>query len=434
MMISFRALVRKDLQLFLSDRRAVLMSIVAPIVLASFFGFIFSGQSGKAERSRIAILVMDQDGSTTSHEIIARLKDEKTLEVKESTVDEARASLRKGKAIVAVLIPKDFGSNAGGALFGGGKKPDLSVLYDPSHGTEMSMVQGILTGDVMQVVTKEMFTGRSGQQRVTESLAQIEQRNDLPPAEKNSLRDLLRSVQKWNEQAESARASGLSGTPEGLTMPYETREEAVTAGADIPYNGYAHAFGGMGVQFILFLGIDVGIGVLLQRQRGLWKRFRAAPLSRGVLLGSRAISAAVIAAFIMLVLFAFARVAFGVHIEGSMVGFLGVCASFALMTAAFGLMIAALGKTPEATRGISILATLIMVMLGGSWVPTFLFPPWMQKLTVVVPTRWAVDGLDAMTWRGLGFSSALRPIGMLLLFSLLFGVLAVTRFRWDEES
>ena len=72
------------------------------------------------------------------------------------------------------------------------------------------------------------------------------------------------------------------------------------------------------------------------------------------------------------------------------------------MAAAYGLLIASLGKTPNAARGASIFATLIMVMLGGAWVPTFVFPEWLQHLTVVVPTRWAVDGFDAMTWRGLG--------------------------------
>jgi len=44
-----------------------------------------------------------------------------------------------------------------------------------------------------------------------------------------------------------------------------------------------------------------------------------------------------------------------------------------------------------------------------------------------------MDGLDAMTWRGLGFSSALAPIAVLLFFALLFGVVAVTRFRWGTD-
>ena len=103
----------------------------------------------------------------------------------------------------------------------------------------------------------------------------------------------------------------------------------------------------------------------------------------------------------VLVNFLFARLVFGVKVEGSMLGFLGVSAAFALMTAGFGMLVASLGKTPEATRGLAIFATLIVVMLGGAWIPMFLFPQWLQKLTLVVPTRWAMDGFEAMTWRGL---------------------------------
>src|SRR5262249_47414465 len=177
----------------------------------------------------------------------------------------------------------------------------------------------------------------------------------------------------------------------GLRIPFEVHEEAITAKKGEEYNGYAHAFAGMGVQFILFMGLDVGLRLLLLRQTGLWQRFRAAPLSKTMLLGSRALSAALISGFILFVLFAFARVVFGVHIQGSLAGFVSVGIAFSLMTAAFGLMIAALGKTVEATRGYSVMATLIMVMLGGSWVPTMFFPPWLQRITVVVPTRWAMD-------------------------------------------
>jgi ABC-2 type transport system permease protein len=431
MMIPLMALVRKDLRLFFADRRAVIMSFLAPILIASFFGYIFGGQSGKSETSRIPILVIDQDDSAISRAILAQLTTEKSLDVKQSAAVAAREAVRKGKATVAIAIPKDFGADAGRAFFSSASKPEIGVMYDPSHGPERSMVQGILTGDVMQVVSKEMFSGQTGRDLVKETLPRIEKSSQLPPAYRKTLRDLLQSVDKMNEQSASGQASGLGG---GLSVPYEMREEVVTARKGVEYNGYAHAFGGMGVQFILFMGVDVGIGVLLQRQRGLWKRLRAAPLSRGLLLGSRALSAALTAALILVVIFGFARVVFNVRIEGSMAGFLAVCAAFSLMTATFGLMIAALGKTPEATRGLSILATLVLVMLGGSWVPTFIFPQWLQKITVIVPTRWAMDGLDAMTWRGQGFSDAVGPVAALLLFSLLFGALAVTRFRWEAES
>jgi ABC-2 type transport system permease protein len=49
-----------------------------------------------------------------------------------------------------------------------------------------------------------------------------------------------------------------------------------------------------------------------------------------------------------------------------------------------------------------------------------------------VPTRWAVDGLDAMTWRGLGFDAAIAPIAVLLAFSALYELIAIWRFDWEE--
>ena len=135
----------------------------------------------------------------------------------------------------------------------------------------------------------------------------------------------------------------------------------------------------------------------------------------------------------LLASFGFAMLVFDVQIAGSVAGFLAVSIAFVIMATSFGLLLAAIGRTPNATRGVAILATLLMVMLGGAWVPTFVFPQWLQELTFVVPTRWAVDGLDAMTWRGVGFEGAVLPSLVLLGFALLFGSLALVRFRWEES-
>jgi ABC-2 type transport system permease protein len=81
---------------------------------------------------------------------------------------------------------------------------------------------------------------------------------------------------------------------------------------------------------------------------------------------------------------------------------------------------------------VSTLATLLMVMLGGAWIPTFLFPKWLQQFTVAIPVRWAVDGLDATTWRGLGLTSAIVPTLALLGFTAAFTLISLARFRWEE--
>jgi ABC-2 type transport system permease protein len=429
----FLALVSTDLRLFFKDRRAVLMSVVAPIVIASFFGFVFGGDEGDRKPvSRVALDVVDEDGSQLSRALTARLAGDQALDVAVVPLAQAREDVRRAKRIAAIHLPAGFGATAASAFFGGGTKAPVDLLYDPSHGTEAAMIEGVLAGHVMAAVSKEMFSGPMGKQAVRDSLVSVERSEAIAPREKGALLTLLRGVQGWNDVAAGGAGTG-TGVQGGLTIPYELKKSAVTSSSSIPYNAYAHAFAGMGVQFILFMGIEMGVGLLTQRRQGLWKRLRAAPLSRATLLGSRAVSTALISLFILAGLFLFAGVVFGVRISGSVAGFVGICTGFSLMTAAFGLLLAGLGKTPEGTRGISIVVTLLLVMLGGAWVPTFVFPAWMQRLTLVVPTRWAIDGLDGTTWRGLGFSDVAVPIACLALTALACGALAVARFRWETE-
>ena len=220
-------------------------------------------------------------------------------------------------------------------------------------------------------------------------------------------------------------------------MPVEMKDEAVTARKGVAYNGYAHSFGGMGVQFILFMGIDSGIGMLLQRQRGLWKRFRAAPLSKSPFCwGAGRISAAVIAHGDSARIFSASRgSSLGVRIEGSMAGFLaGVGVAFSLMTAS--VRAAGRGSWQDA-RSDARSGDLRHADHGdaGRGVGAGIyFPQWLQKITIVIPTRWAMDGLDGVVWRGMGFHDVLAPCAVLILYAAIFGLIAVRRFRWEAEG
>jgi ABC-2 type transport system permease protein len=188
----------------------------------------------------------------------------------------------------------------------------------------------------------------------------------------------------------------------------------------------------MGAQFILMMGVDMAVGLLLTRRLGLWKRLRAAPLSRRTLLASHVTSSALIALIIFALVHAEAIGVFGVRTAGSVPGFVPVVATLALPTASFGLLVAALGRTPEATRGLAILGTLLLVMRGGAWVPAFVSRQCLQTISSVVPTRWAVDGLDAMSWHGQPFAAALMPVTVMLGFTASFFAIVLARFRWDE--
>ena len=118
----------------------------------------------------------------------------------------------------AVVIPGSFGKDSVAALMGLGTRPKLSLLVDPSRQAEPAMLRGILTGRAMQAIGRGAFGGAT---------------------------------------------TGFAFRP-----PFDAEEQAVTGVRErIPYNSYAHSFAGFSVQFNLFMGVEVGAGMLLLRQR-----------------------------------------------------------------------------------------------------------------------------------------------------------------------
>ena len=111
-------LVQKDLKMFCRDRRAVVMSFAAPILIGTFFGYVFGGNgSPNQEQGRLKVLVVNQEQGAVAQSIIEQLGKDKTLEVSESALEAARDAVRKGKVPVAIVIPPQFGEHATQALF-----------------------------------------------------------------------------------------------------------------------------------------------------------------------------------------------------------------------------------------------------------------------------------------------------------------------------
>ena len=423
------ALLRADLILYFSNRRALAISFAAPVLIAAFFGSVLGGD-GTRRPARVPVAVVDLDHSALVGRIVASMKKDDSFDVRELALDAAIPQVRAGKLRAAIVFPAGFGEEAPRAMFRPGAKPAIDIHVDPSQSISLALVKGLLAQHVMHEVGQAAFGfGEDGMKVLADARRQVDSAKEIAPDDRRELQSLIDSVSRLQQRRSTPGESNAA--PVAFDMPFETHEREVTSG-ERKYNGYAHSFAGMGVQFILFTGIDLGVTVLLMRRLGLWRRLRVAPISRTVLIGSRVASGTAIAAILMAGIYAAGIAFFGVRVDGSWAGFALVIAGFALLTSSFGLLIASIGRTPEATRGISILATLLLVMLGGAWVPTFIFPEWLQKATLVVPTRWAIDGLEAMTWRGLGFEAALPAFGVMLLFSLAFAAIAVACFRWEE--
>lgn len=428
---AIRALVRNDLRLYFADRRAVIVGVLVPILIAAFFGYVFGGAGRKGEAGQVPIAVVDEDQSAVSRAIIADLAADKLLKV--TTLDRAaaREQVKAGQQNAAAVFPTGFGAEATRALFAGRQKPRVELFVDPSQIAGPRIIEGLLAQYSMQEISKEAFTGTAGRQVMDDVVADLDRRAQT--ATSADLRTLLEAARRLNAQGD-AGAAGNPGAQRGfgLSIPYTVAATEVTARESTPYNSYAHSFAGMAVQFILLAGIDAGVLLLLTRQRGIWQRLRSAPLGRRDFIVARLLATTLVSLFQLTLIYLAAMLLFKVRVEGSWLAFAGIGIAFCVLNAAFGLMLATIGRSAPATRGIANMATLLLVMIGGAWVPAFVFPRWLQSASLYAPTRWAVDGFDGATWRGLPLSSAALPILVLAGSAAICLGVALWRFRWEE--
>jgi hypothetical protein len=162
LMNAFLALVHKDLLLFVQDRRALLLNLLAPVLIAAFFGYLFGGSGSASKAAPLPIAVVNLDGEAAlTRRVIEGLRADEALAVELLDAEAAAERVRKGQLRAAVQFPAGFGAQAARALFVPGPKPELLVTHDPSQAMALALLRGLLTQQVMQAVSQDAFSANS---------------------------------------------------------------------------------------------------------------------------------------------------------------------------------------------------------------------------------------------------------------------------------
>jgi ABC-2 type transport system permease protein len=365
-------LARKDMQLFLADRRGVLLCFAVPILLGSVFGSIFQ-RPASGSFARLPLQLVVEDDSPVTRRIVEGLQTSERLEIRRTDRAGALKRLGSDNGGVVLILPAGFGRLTDLHRPPGEPLPRIELLHHPASTVQSSLAEGLFTEIALREAAGVI-------------LAPL-----LPSGRKES----------WQRPFRVERTSLSGPMPDSIIC-------------------YSHSFCGMSLQYLLFWGMDSGLLLLRERRQGIWRRLRTAPVSLGVLLGGKVLATTLVALLQIVFTFTFARLVFGVTVNGSLIGFGLMALTAALLSAATGLLVAGLGGNEGRARSIAILMILTLSMLGGLWLPSFLLPTWVQQASILFPTTWAVRGLEGVTWQGMGVGPASLCAGMLLGFCGLF--------------
>jgi ABC-2 type transport system permease protein len=175
----------------------------------------------------------------------------------------------------------------------------------------------------------------------------------------------------------------------------------------------------------------IGFVTVDMRIRKLLKRLLATPMRKSNFLLGIMLSRLVFMIPEVIFLLVFARLAFGVIIQGSVlaVAFLVVLGAFAF--AGIGLLVASRAKTVEAVSGLMNLVMLPMWILSGTFFSSDRFPDAAQPFIRALPLTQLLTAMRAVMLEGAPLVSQWPNIAALAAWGGISFLLALRLFRWQ---
>lgn len=199
-------------------------------------------------------------------------------------------------------------------------------------------------------------------------------------------------------------------------------------------NGAEQVVPGASVMFSGFLVGNLGFSVFREHGWATWERLRASHLDTWELMVGKSIAPVLTLALQLAVMLGGGAALFDLSIRGSMVAFVAVVVALAVMEVAFAFMLVAVCRSVLQLNAVTNLGAMLLAGIGGAVTPVFLLPAWAQRIAPATPTYWAMRGFRSVVIDGGGLRSVALPIGVLVVFTAGFTVVAAIRFGVEESK
>ncbi|MCB0232572.1 MAG: ABC transporter permease, partial [Anaerolineae bacterium] len=195
------------------------------------------------------------------------------------------------------------------------------------------------------------------------------------------------------------RESASKGQRGGWSFE-ELLEHENVAGQTAALNHIAYYAGAVAFMFLLFAAAQNAVGILDDQAAGILDRIAAGPGGMTVVVNGRFIFLVTQGMVQGTVIFAVAWLLYGVDVPGNFGAWLLISFSAAVLAAGLGLLLVTACRTRAQAQILPTVVILIMSAVGGSMVPRFFMPGWLQTLGWITPNTWALEAYSGLFWRG----------------------------------
>ena len=394
------AIAWKDAVIRFASSSELLFFIILPLI----FTFLLAGgtPSGGATNNRTRLVVVDLADTTISHQIVAELENSTSTYPDVKSLEEAEEEFeaRRTDAMLVIPVGLDLESIQNGSA-------ELEFRQQPNN------MDATIAKRAVQTAIRKVSSSISAANLALEE-ARTQGTFESSEDEKAYFDAALELAQTLQEDA-----------PERVTVIEGTTPD------NVEYDPRANSSAGQLVTWVFIPLFGISAMFAYERQQGTLRRLLTTPTTKATfLLGT--ISGQVLMALIqMSLLILFGMFALDLKWGQNLPALFIVMTSAALAAGAIGTTMGTFIKTEGQASGLSIMAGMVMALLGGCWYPLELFPAVVQNIVKILPTTWAMQGLLDLVLRGGGLTDILLESGVLLGFATVFFAIGVARFRYE---
>jgi ABC-2 type transport system permease protein len=318
------------------------------MILGGALELIIIGWATSRPITNLPLMVLDQDQSAASREVVSALENTTTFEVDEWVWDleTIEDSLDRGTINAAVIIPPGYASELAAAS----GEPTLMVLLNGAE--SMAAVSALRAVEGV---------GRSLNERI--ALQRVS-------SVVGSLEGFLPSIRVWFNEA-------LNETL--YTTPAE-----------------------MGLMLEFSVLIFASLAFARERELGTLEQLLVMPFSSLEIIVGKAIPAVIIAFLDFLLMLGLVRVAFAVPVRGSLILLLLIALGYLLVELGKGLVISVVSRTQHQAFLLVVLIGMVDVVFTGYAAPVESMPQGLQIFANIVPAHHWLTIFRGILLKGVG--------------------------------
>jgi ABC-2 type transport system permease protein len=368
-------IIRKEFIQLRRDRRMFFIVFFSPVLQ-----LILLGYAANLDIKNIPAVFCDLDASSASRDFIARFPSSGyfTVEAILDRIDDVDAYIDKGKASLALIIPRGMGRRLASQ-----KPVSVQVIVDGAE--SQSAVIGLSYATMIGL--------KYSQQILLERLEQSSPALSPPKVEPE--------VRVWYNPDLRSRNFMIPGV--------------------------------LAMVLMIVTMLLTSLGIVKEREQGTMEQLMVTPIRAHELILGKLLPFFLIGLIEIVVVVAVAVFWFGVPVKGSLWLLFGLSPTFMLTTLGLGLFISTVSRNQQQAMLTAVFFILPQIILSGFVFPIENMPRLIQGLTYVVPLRYFLVIIRGLFLKAAGWGVLWDETAALVVFGLVILGLSILRFRKNLE-